>query len=68
MVSRREEAREVRSLSEVSGERSGVGRDQGGQAATVPRSPTLGMKIEEPLGVLRLFQGRIGREHGDPAE
>jgi phosphate transport system ATP-binding protein len=45
MVSRREEAREVRSLSEVSGERSGVGRDQGGQAATVPRSPTLGMKI-----------------------
>jgi len=32
-------------LSEVSGERSGVGRDQGGQAATVPRSPTLGMKI-----------------------
>ena len=32
-------------MSEVSGERSGVGRDQGGQAATVPRSPTLGMKI-----------------------
>jgi phosphate transport system ATP-binding protein len=46
MVSRREEAREVRSLSEVSGERSGVGRDQGGQAATVPRAQTLGMKIE----------------------
>ncbi len=33
-------------MSEVSGERSGVGRDQGGQAATVPRAPTLGMKIE----------------------
>ena len=46
MVFRREEAREVRSLSEVSGERSGVGRDQGGQAATVPKTSTLGMKIE----------------------
>ena len=33
-------------MSEVSGERSDVGRDQGGQAATVPRAPTLGMKIE----------------------
>ncbi|HVF02911.1 MAG TPA: phosphate ABC transporter ATP-binding protein PstB [Rubrobacteraceae bacterium] len=30
----------------MSGERSGVGRDQGGQAATLPRAPTLGMKIE----------------------
>ena len=33
-------------MSEISGERSGVDRDQVGQAATVPRASTLGMKIE----------------------
>ena len=49
MGSRRKESREVRevrSLSEVSGERSGIGGDQGGQASTVPEASTLGMKIE----------------------
>ncbi len=34
-------------MSEVSGERSGVGRDQGGQASTVPKTSALGMKIED---------------------
>ncbi len=33
-------------MSEVSGERSGVGRDQGGQASTVPKTSALGMRIE----------------------
>ncbi len=34
-------------MSEVSGERSGVGRDQGGQAPTAPKTSALGMKIED---------------------
>ncbi len=34
-------------MFEVSGERSGVGRDQGGQASTAPKTSALGMKIED---------------------
>ena len=50
MGSRREESREVREvrcLCEVSGERSGIGGDQGGQSSTVLESTALGMKIED---------------------
>jgi phosphate transport system ATP-binding protein len=50
MVSREENSRgvrEERALSEVFGERSGISKDQEGQASTVPKASTLGMKIED---------------------
>jgi phosphate transport system ATP-binding protein len=50
MVSREENSRgvrEERALSEVFGERSDISKDQEGQASTVPKASTLGMKIED---------------------
>ena len=49
MVSREENfrrVREERSLSEISGERSEIGRDQGGQPSPAPKTDALGMKTE----------------------
>jgi phosphate transport system ATP-binding protein len=49
MVSREENSRrigEVGALSEVSGERSGIGRDEGAQPFTAPKTKALGMKTE----------------------
>jgi phosphate transport system ATP-binding protein len=49
MVFRRQDTREVReerALSEISGERSDVGRDQGDQPSPVEENPSQGMNVE----------------------
>jgi phosphate transport system ATP-binding protein len=49
MVSREENSRgvrEERSLSEISGERSEIGRDEGAQPTPAPKTDALGMKTE----------------------
>src|SRR4028118_1594040 len=49
MVFRRQDTREVRevgTLSEISGERSDVGRDQGDQPSPVEENPSQGMNVE----------------------
>jgi phosphate transport system ATP-binding protein len=49
MVSREENSRRVGeggALSEISGERSGIGRDEGSPALTAPKTEALGMKTE----------------------
>jgi phosphate transport system ATP-binding protein len=49
MVFREEDSRrvgEVRALSEISGERSEIGRDEGNQPSPAPKTEALGMKTE----------------------